>query len=160
MDVTLRPAGSGDATFLTEMLVEAAFWRPDGPAGSVAEVRQQPELAHYTAGWPRHGDLGVIATVQDPVGAAWLRFFTTSDPGFGFVDVTTPELSMGVMREWRGQGVGAQMLHALLTAARGADLTAVSLSVEPDNYALRLYERVGFRQVGHVDGSLTMLLHL
>jgi hypothetical protein len=32
--------------------------------------------------------------------------------------------------------------------------------VEPDNYARRLYERVGFRQVDEVSGSLSMLLRL
>jgi len=36
----------------------------------------------------------------------------------------------------------------------------LSLSVEVDNYARRLYERVGFRQVGEVNGSVTMLLRL
>lgn len=34
------------------------------------------------------------------------------------------------------------------------------LSVEPGIYARRLYERVGFRQVNEVSGSLTMLLRL
>jgi len=32
--------------------------------------------------------------------------------------------------------------------------------VESDNYALRLYERFGFRKVDTVGGSLTMLLAL
>lgn len=142
------------------MLVEAAFWRPDGPDGSIDEVSRQPELAHYVAGWPRPGDLGVVAEAEHPVGAAWLRFFAASDPGYGFVDVTTPELSMGVVREWRGRGVGARLLDALVTTARETDMTTLSLSVEPDNYARRLYERVGFRQVGQADRSLTMLLIL
>jgi len=102
----------------------------------------------------------VVAEVGHPVGTAWLRLFTASDPGYGFVNVATPEVSMGVVREWRGRGIGARLLDALVTAAREADLTALSLSVEPDNYARRLYERVGFRQVGQVGGSLTMLLRL
>lgn len=142
------------------MLVEAAFWRADGPHRSVDDVSRQPELAHYVAGWPRPTDLGVVAEVGHPVGTAWLRLFTAGDPGYGFVNVATPEVSMGVVREWRGRGIGARLLDALVTAAREADLTALSLSVEPDNYARRLYERVGFRQVGQVGGSLTMLLRL
>ncbi len=159
--VALRPAGPADAAFLIEMLVEAAFWRPDGPRGSVDEVSRQPELAHYVADWPRPGDLGIVAEAERPVGAAWLRFFTASDPGYGFVDVATPEVSMGVVREWRRQRIGARLLAALVTAAaREANMTALSLSVEPDNYARRLYERVGFQQIGQVGGSLTMLLRL
>lgn len=161
MTVTLRRADASDAHFLIEMLVAAAFWRPDEPAGSVAAVLSTPEFAHYVAGWPLPGDLGIIALDgQQPVGAAWARLLPESDAGYGFVDAATPEVSMGVVQAWRGRGVGAQLLDALIAAAREQGLTSMSLSVEADNYARHLYERVGFRQVDAVDGSLTMLLRL
>ena len=94
------------------------------------------------------------------MGAAWLRFLPERDPGYGFVDAATPELSMGVVRSSRGRGVGTGLLAALIASVREHALGALSLSVEPDNHARRLYERSGFRQVGMVDGSLTMLLRL
>lgn len=125
------------------MLVAAAFWRPDGPSGSVPEVLSQPQLAHYVAGWPGPDDLGVIALDgQQPVGAAWVRLLPESDPGYGFVDAATPELSMGVVQAWRGRRVGSRLLDTLIVAAREQGLASLSLSVEPDNYARRLYERV------------------
>lgn len=159
--IAVRPAEASDADFLAQVLVAAAFWRPDGPSGSVSEVLSQPELAHYVAGWPRPGDLGVIALDgQQRVGVAWVRLLSATDPGYGFVDNATPELSMGVLQAWRGRGVGSRLLDALIAAAREQELTALSLSVERDNYARRLYERVGFRQVDEVGGSLTMLLRL
>lgn len=160
MSVAFRFANPGDATFLTEMLVEAAFWRPDGFRGDVDYVLGRPELAHYVTSWPRSGDLGVIAEATAPVGAAWLRFFSADDPGYGFVDADTPEIAMGVVTGWRGRGVGSALLEALLVAARDAGLARLSSSVEPDNTARRLYERLGFVRVRDVDGSLTMLLHL
>jgi ribosomal protein S18 acetylase RimI-like enzyme len=67
---------------------------------------------------------------------------------------------MGVVPAWRGRGVGANLLTALIVAARGAGSAALSLSVEPDNAARRLYERFRFHRVGVVDGSFTMLLRL
>lgn len=159
--LTIRPAAAADADFLAEMLVAAAFWRPEGPIGNLTDVLSQPHLAHYVTGWPRPGDLGVIALDgQRPVGAAWVRLMTANDPGYGFVEAATPELAMGVLRAWRGQGVGSRLLHALIAAARKQGLPSLSLSVEPDNYARRLYERVGFRQVNEMGGSLTMLLRL
>jgi GNAT superfamily N-acetyltransferase len=94
------------------------------------------------------------------VGAAWVRLFPESDPGYGFVNATIPELSMGVIRERRGRGIGSHLLDALLVAAHEQKLAAISLSVESDNYARRLYERAGFRPVDVASGSLTMLLRL
>ncbi len=142
------------------MVVAAAFWRPDGPSGSRDDVLLTPELAHYVAGWPQPGDLGVIAESDRPVGAAWLRFFTAEDPGYGFIDATVPELSMGVARAWRGRGVGRSLLTALIAAARDTGIPTISLSVETDNFALRLYQDVGFEPVRAESGSVTMTLQL
>lgn len=160
MEVSLRPAVATDADFLAEMLVHAAFWRPAGPDGSVDEVLHDPDLSHYVTGWPQRGDLGVIAENQCPVGAAWLRFFTAEDPGYGFVDAAIPEVSMGVAPPSRSRGVGTLLLEALILASREAGLPALSLSVEADNYARELYERFGFDQVGSGGGSVTMIRHL
>jgi ribosomal protein S18 acetylase RimI-like enzyme len=142
------------------MLVAAAFWRPEGPSGSVSDAMDRSELAHYVAGWPQPSDCGVIAEEERPVGAAWFRFLPTANPGYGFVDAETPEVSMGVIPSRRGQGIGARLLNALVTQARAAGLATLSLSVEPENYARSLYERVGFQTIGAVGGSLTMLLRL
>ena len=142
------------------MLAAAAYGRPDGPSGTVEEVLRRPELAHYVEGWPRPGDLGMVAEDEHPVGAGWLRFFSSSDPGYGFVDAATPEIAMGVMPTRRGRGVGASLLGSLVAAARDVGLSVLTLSVEPDNSARRLYERSGFQRVGTVGGSRTMLLRL
>jgi GNAT superfamily N-acetyltransferase len=155
--LTVRAADAADAPFLLEMLVEAAFWRPEGPRGDAHEVLADPELAHYVSGWPRPGDLGVIAEDEEPVGAAWLRFFPGSEPGYGFVDDATPELGMGVRADHRGRGVGTKLLADLLSRARTAGIARVSLSVEPDNFARHLYEHAGFIPIGRTGGSVTML---
>lgn len=76
------------------------------------------------------------------------------------MDAATPELAVGVLLTWRGRGVGSRLLTALAATAYEHGLTALSLSVEPDNDARRLYERIGFYRVGDLDGSLTMLLRL
>lgn len=158
MSPVLRPAGLGDGPFLRQMLVAAAYWRPDAPAVSVDQAIGRRELAHYVTGWPQPGDLGQIAEDDGPIGAAWLRVFCEDDPGFGFVDAQTPELAMGVLPQWRGRGVGAKLLGAVIADAADAGLAGISLSVERDNYAARLYERFGFGRVGEVGQSFTMLL--
>ncbi|MGH2971459.1 MAG: GNAT family N-acetyltransferase [Gaiellaceae bacterium] len=124
------------------MLYEAFNWR----TGSGA---LPPEAEKYIVGWGRPGDLGVVA--DDDVGAAWVRLFTREDHGYGFVAPDVPELSIGVAQEARGRGVGTALLEELLSR-----VGTVSLSVETDNPAVRLYERFGFVRVGYVGTSWTM----
>lgn len=95
------------------------------------------------------GDLGVVAAdTHQRVGAAWARLLSKADPGYGFVDDATPELAMGLRSAWRGRGIGHRLLDELIVAARQRGLPALSLSVERDNGARRLYERMGFPEIG------------
>ncbi|MFL6138183.1 MAG: GNAT family N-acetyltransferase [Frankiaceae bacterium] len=161
MTVTVRDAGVADAAFLAEMLVAAFCWRDEVPRLSVAGALADPPIAHYVAGWPRPGDAGVVAEDgSEPVGAAWWRFLAPDDPGFGFVDASIPEITLGVRAQWRRQGIGTRLMQALIERAKGIALAALSLSVEPDNGALGLYERLGCRAVGRSGGSLTMTLEV
>jgi len=47
-------------------------------------------IAGAVSAWPQPDDLGVVAETDQPIGATWLRFFTASDPGYGFIDAAIP----------------------------------------------------------------------
>jgi ribosomal protein S18 acetylase RimI-like enzyme len=53
--------------------------------------------------------------------------------------------------------VGERLLRALLDEAARRGAARVSLSVEFDNPAARLYERLGFRRVEVIGGAWTMV---
>jgi ribosomal protein S18 acetylase RimI-like enzyme len=149
-----------DIPFFRTMLFEAVHWRAGVPRPTIEETFANPEVARYVEGWGRDGDAGVVAVEGGGrVGAAWYRLFSADGPGYGFVDARTPELSVGVLAHARGRGVGTALVHALRGQARGAGFEAISLSVEPDNPAVRLYERAGFTRVGGT-GAWTMLVEL
>jgi ribosomal protein S18 acetylase RimI-like enzyme len=154
--VTIRDAGHDDASFLQSVLGIAFNWRNEAGGLTVEEILAKPAIAHYISGWPRHGDLGVIAEDRQPIGAAWWRLLPEDDPGYGFIDAATPEISIGIVPEHRGQGIGTALLDALIAKATDLRLPALSLSVDPDNPAIRLYQRIGFEVTGGVGGSLTM----
>ena len=158
----LRRAEPDDESFLLHVLAIAADWRPDQQPRSVHDVLASPGLAHYVPDWSRGRDRGVVAELAPagPVGAAWWRFLPREDPGYGFVAPDVPELCVGVVREHRGQGVGSALLRELIASAAQEGLRGVSLSVETDNPAARLYARLGFTRVGGAGGSDTMLLSL
>jgi GNAT superfamily N-acetyltransferase len=148
----IRPAAAGDAGFLADMLVTAVNWSPEWPARSRSRVLADPLTAHYITGWPREGDLGVVAEAGgEPAGAAWLRFLPESDPGYGFVAADVPELSIGVMPAWRGRGLGRTLLRALAGQARAAGIPKISLGVERKNFARQLYLSEGYQVVDSSD---------
>jgi ribosomal protein S18 acetylase RimI-like enzyme len=155
---SIRQAGIEDELFLSEMLYEAASWRPGRRRSSANEVLSLPEIAVYISGWGRPGDEGLIAEAEtgEPVGAAWYRRFSEEAHGFGFVNAETPELTIAVRQDLRGRGIGSALLAELIARARKGRVPALSLSVEADNPALRLYERAAFRVI-HRDTVLTMI---
>src|SRR5262249_39799267 len=118
-----------------------------------------PENARYVDGWGRPGDVALYALDprDEPVGAAWYRTFTATAPGYGYVADDVPELSVGVYPEFRGQHVGTLLPGALLARAERDGVRALSLSVNRENPAKRLYARLGFEVVGETPDPLTML---
>ena len=105
-----RSATAEDADFLVDMLVLAVNWQSERHV-TRAQVLADPTLARYIEGWPWPGDLGVVAEHRKKrVGAAWIRFFSADRPGYGYVADETPELSIAVVTQWRGQGVGRALL--------------------------------------------------
>jgi GNAT superfamily N-acetyltransferase len=87
-------------------------------------------------------------------GAAWYRLFPADEPGFGFVDERTPELTIAVVPSRRGQGVGAELLDALLAEAKRNGFAAVSLSAEREQTGF--YEHHGFATVEDTGAAVTM----
>jgi ribosomal protein S18 acetylase RimI-like enzyme len=149
----IRPAGAQDLPFLRDMLRHAYYAR----WGSEADV----PLERYVAGWGRRGDDALVAIDEfQPVGAAWFRLFEADEPGYGFVDESTPELTIAIVPSRRGKGLGEQLLVSLLDRARDEGYARISLSVEADNPAIRLYEQHGFTRVGDRAGALVMSAEL
>jgi GNAT superfamily N-acetyltransferase len=133
------------------MLRHAYHWR-------LAEDTERP-VYRYVQNWGRAGDAGVLA-LDGPhaYGAAWYRLFTHDEPGFGFVDEQTPELTIAIVPSRRGKGAGRELLEALLAHAREEGYGAVSLSAATDQ--VPYYERFGFTTVDESEHAVTMVAHL
>src|ERR687891_2484286 len=150
--MVIRRGGPSDVRFLRDMLHHAYYWREREPGEGPGPV------ALYVKGWGRPGDTALIAIDEGfPVGAAWYRLFTADQPGYGFVDEQTPELAIAVVPSRRGHGYGRELLQGLIERARQEGHTALSLSVEHDNPAIKLYEKFGFRTVREEEGHTLVM---
>jgi ribosomal protein S18 acetylase RimI-like enzyme len=153
MTIHIRALTVDDAPFLREALYHAIYVPPDAepPPWTIIDL---PELAAYIDGFgTRAGDTGVLALDGErPVGAAWARFMR----GYGFVDDATPELSIALLPEYRGSGIGTRLMQSLF-AALTPIAPRVSLSVQVKNPAFRLYQRLGFL-IAAEDGDTAIMV--
>jgi GNAT superfamily N-acetyltransferase len=137
-----REATPLDAELLWRFLAIAAY------EADASTARRIPIVAAHLNGWRRPGDFGIIAQrAGRPVGAAWARQFERSEGPVFFFGAKTPELSLGVLEEERGKGVGLALLRRLETMAKEKGLDGLCLNVRDSNPAIRLYQRAGYRLI-------------
>jgi RimJ/RimL family protein N-acetyltransferase len=61
----------------------------------------------------------------------------------------TGVLGMGILKDFRGKGIGSALISRTLEAARAAGILRVELTVREDNVnAIALYTKVGFEKEG------------
>ncbi len=158
MAVSIRLFQADDISFLTQMLYDALYV-PEGEPAFSPDIIHLPEIRKYVDAFgEKAGDLCLIAEVEgSPVGAAWCRLMH----GYGYVDNETPELSLAVSQEWRGNGIGTRLVLGLCDRLAQKGFSQVSISCDDRNPAMRLYRRLGFQFVTPMEGhSKTMVKYL
>ena len=141
MDYTIRSLTTKDEPIVWQMLQYASH------ESSLENVRKQPSLAIYASQWGRFGDFGCVAEKGTlALGMAWLRLWQEEAKGYGYVSNEIPELAIAVLPDYRGQGIGTNLLTQVLAMAQ-QHYPGVSLSVRANNPVLRLYQRAGFVKV-------------
>jgi [ribosomal protein S18]-alanine N-acetyltransferase len=153
MTFKIRKGTNEDLDFLWEMLYQAIFV-PEGEQRPSRDIMQQPSVRKSLDGWGRVGDVSLIATDDSgkPIGSVWIRLFDDSNKTYGYVDDQTPLLGIAMLPEYRGKGVGTLLMDEIFKEAKAQGFERISLSVDPNNPAVRLYQRYGFHKIG-VDGT-------
>jgi ribosomal protein S18 acetylase RimI-like enzyme len=141
LDLSLRPEGAEDVPFLRELYAltraEEKAALPWDRARKDAFLRRQFEAQtlHYHRAYP-HAELQIVLVHGDPAG----RFYVDrGDDEIRLIDIS-------LLPEYRRRGIGGELLRALLAEAHRLG-RPVTLHVERHNPALRLYERLDFRQL-------------
>lgn len=90
------------------------------------------------------------------VGAVWTRCINA----FGHLKDQIPEIAISVYPQYRGKGIGTKLMQEMLCLLRANGYSKVSLAVQKENYAIRMYEKVGFKVVCEKDEEYLMCCSL
>lgn len=157
MKATIREMTPAEYPLLEEFLYQAIFQQDSEKLIPRAEI-ENPELNVYIKDFGQlPADYCLCAEVDNQVvGAVWVRIMD----GFGSVDQKTPEFAISLLPEFRGQGIGKGLMKAMLAHLKQAGYTQTSLAVQKDNYALEMYEKLGFEMVAEDEEEYIMVYQL
>ena len=157
MQVLLRKLRKDETALLREFLYEAIFI-PEGMEAPDRSIIDQPELAiYYDVFGKGKADNCIVAEVDGRVvGAVWTRIMND----YGHVDDETPSFAISLYEEYRGKGIGTLMMRQMLELLRKQGYERVSLAVQKANYAVQMYENVGFKIVDENDEEYVMVCEL
>ena len=141
MNYKIRELTQSEYTVLTDFLYEAIYI-PEGVDAPPQSIVNAPELQVYVSGFGSgKADRALLAEVDGKaVGAVWARIMNDN----GHIDDSTPSLAISLYKEYRGLGIGTALLRKMLAVLEKDGYEQVSLSVQKSNYAVKLYQKVGF----------------
>ena len=153
----LRPLEKNEIDLLKDFLYEAIFI-PEGVTPPGRSIIEQPELAIYYDGFGEgKADNCIVADDNGRViGAVWTRVMND----YGHIDDETPSFAISLYKEYRGQGIVTELMKSMLDLLKEQGYKKASLAVQKANYAVKMYEKVGFRTVDENDEEYIMVCDL
>lgn len=145
MNYLIREMQKHEYTLLNDFLYEAIFQRDENHLAP-RRIINDPALQVYIKNFgTMKDDYCLCAEVEKKVvGAVWVRNIA----GFGRVDDDTPEFAISLYKDFRGNGIGTELMKQMLRVLQRKGYKKASLAVQKDNYALRMYQKIGFKIIG------------
>ena len=157
MNYNIRTISEGEGSLLQDFLYEAIFV-PEGVPAPPKSIINQPELQVYIAGFgKKKDDIGLIAEVDKrAVGAVWVRIMND----YGHIDNDTPSFAISLYKDYRGLGIGTNLMKEMVRILKDRGYKQASLAVQKANYAVRMYQKTGFEIVDENEEEYIMLCRL
>ena len=156
MDYRIREIRENEYYVLSEFLYEAIFI-PVGMEKPPKAIIEQPGLQVYIADFGKSDDWCLVAEVKEKiVGAVWVRIMND----YGHIDDETPSFAISLYEEYRNMGIGTVLMRDMLEFLKNKGYKQTSLSVQKANYAVRMYQKVGFEVIDENEEEYIMVCRL
>lgn len=155
--LTYRPLQPSETELLKTFIYEAIFI-PEGVEPPPFDIIYRPEIALYYEGFGNGSADNCIVAEADGkvVGAVWTRIMND----YGHVDDQTPSFAISLLKDFRNQGIGTELMRRMLQLLKNQGYKQASLAVQKANYAVRMYKKVGFEIVDENTEEFIMVCHL
>lgn len=153
----IREIKKEEYRLLDNFLYEAIFI-PDGVEKPPRKIIKNRELQVYVKDFGKSKDDNCLVAEcnGEVVGACWSRIMDD----YGHVDDETPSLAISLYEEYRGMKIGTKMMEHLMVLLKEKGYNKVSLSVNKNNYAVKMYKKLGFKPVRENEEDYIMICDL
>lgn len=154
MNYLIREMQSSEYFLLEDFLFQAIY-QPDKTNLAPRSIVEKPELQVYIKDFGKQkNDYCFCADVDGKViGAVWVRNINS----YGSVDNDTVEFAISVYDEYQKMGIGTALMNKMIEHLEKLNYSKASLAVQKENYALRMYKKVGFEIVDENDQEYIMV---
>ncbi|MGN0457452.1 MAG: GNAT family N-acetyltransferase [Eubacterium sp.] len=150
----IREINKEEYPLLEDFLYEAIFV-PKGIEKPSKSIIENDELQVYIRDFGKlKGDNCLVAECNDKIiGACWTRIVND----YGHIDDKTPSFAISLYEEYRGKGIGTKLMKTMIKLLNERGYKQVSLSVQKENYAVKMYKKIGFKIVDENEQEYIML---
>ncbi|MFV0417363.1 MAG: GNAT family N-acetyltransferase [Dysgonomonas sp.] len=159
--IIISPSGQTEGGILEDRLYEAIFQK-DGEALFPREIINTLEINVFIDKFgSKKDDHCLVAELNDKIiGAVWVRILDGKVKGYGNLDSKTPEFAISLFKEYRSKGYGTMMMGKMIEYLKSKGYSQASLSVDKENYAAKMYKKLGFKIFRENEKDLVMVLKL
>ena len=157
MSYTIRELHPSEYPLLDDFLYQAIY-QPDKTNLVPRSIIEKPELQVYIKDFGKQkDDYCFCAEVENKiVGAVWVRNIN----GYGSIDNNTVEFAISVYDEYQKMGIGTALMNKMIENLEKLNYSKASLAVQKENYAVRMYQKVGFEIVDENEQEYIMIHQL
>lgn len=120
-------------------------------------IIERPELQVYIKDFGKADDWCFVVEIKEKiVGAVWVRIMND----YGHIDDETPSFAISLYEEYRNMGIGTALMRDMLEFLKNKGYKRTSLSVQKVNYAVRMYQKVGFEVIDENEEECIMVCRL
>ena len=150
-----------DEVYALEEMTFQAIYVPEWYGPLSRNVLNEPGIKAYYDNFGKEGDICFVATVDGAIiGAAWTRILDGNPKGYGNIGKGVPEFAVSLLPPYRNQGIGTALMQRLIAELKAQSYAEASLSVTKENYAVKMYLKLGFEVTAENKDDYIMVIKL